>query len=106
MNVLSDLEQVYYAFGRGLLTVDTIYFDGTLTFMLYNFGILGAVIFLAVISYLGILFISKGYSHILFATLALISLLVTEFFLLARWYIPVVICYNLLYQNAKRERIK
>ena len=106
INVMGDLDQVYYAFGRGILTVHTLYFDGTLTFMLYNFGIVGGLVFLAILARLGALYIFKGYSYILFATLAFASLLVSEFFLLARWYVPVVIAYMLLYQSAARARIK
>ncbi len=106
INVMGELDQVYYAFGRGIITVDRLYFDGTLTFMLYNFGILGAIFFLAILARLGALYIFKGYPYILFATLAIASVLVSEFFLLARWYIPVVISYMLLYQSAERLRIK
>ena len=103
INVFEGLDNSYYMFGRGLLNADKLYFDGSLTFMLYNFGLLGAVIFISFLNISGVLYILHGHSHFLFITTALSLLLVTEFFLLSRWFIPITIAYFYLYEQCKRS---
>ena len=101
--VFDQLEESYYMFGRGFFTADTMYFDGTLTFMLYNFGLFGALMFFAITIKSIFRYIQLGASNSLFFTLTLSLLLVSEFFLLSRWFIPCVIAYLCIFEKSRRE---
>ena len=102
--VMEKLEGSYYIFGRGLFTAETYYFDGTITFLFYNFGMLGVVAYFIVMSYHFKNYILFGSRHSLFAFLSVVSVVVTEFFLLSRWFIPVLIGYFVLYEIMTRSK--
>lgn len=101
--VFFELEESYYVFGRGFFTADTMYFDGTLTFMLYNLGLVGALVFFTITIVSMLRYLRFGSPDSLFFTLALSLLFVSEFFLLSRWFIPCVIAYLCISEKCRRE---
>ena len=103
--VLNNLGEDFYLFGRGLFFAETLYFDGTITFLLYNFGLIGLIIYIFVLVATFISYIQKGRTETLFLFIALCSLGVSEFFLLSRWFIPVLICYFILVEKRRREAL-
>ena len=105
VEVIAELDTTLNMFGRGLLHVNYLYFDGTITFILYNFALPGVLLFLTVLGRNLYIFIKYGTRENLFLFLVLASLVVSEFFLLSRWLVPVTICYLIL-QELRIRRIK
>ncbi|KJE37162.1 hypothetical protein UF64_00305 [Thalassospira sp. HJ] len=106
LNVFTGLDQSFYFVGRGLFAAEIYYFDGVITFLLYNFGVVGVLCFVIAICYNVKNYLIKGYQHSLFAALAMSAVVVSEFFLLSRWIVPVFICYFLLYEQIRYSHEK
>ncbi|NRA15613.1 MAG: hypothetical protein HRU04_08965 [Oceanospirillaceae bacterium] len=90
LEVFRESGEYYYLFGKSLLYADVFYFDGILSFLLANFGIIGPVVFAFGLVFVSYCFLLTGRSDSLLLGAVLVSLLASEFFLISRFMVPVV----------------
>jgi hypothetical protein len=89
LTAFSEADGLALIFGKSPLLSEQIYFDGTLTFLVRSFGLVGVLFFLGLIFYSSIIFLLRGYFSYLIIFCALCSLFAAEYFLIGRWFVPV-----------------
>ena len=90
LEVFRESGEYYYIFGKSLLYSDVFYFDGVISFLLANFGILGPVAFASGLIFVSYNFLLTGRTDRLLLGAFMVSLLASEFFLISRFMVPVV----------------
>ena len=83
-------------FGHWFLSTSFLYFDGIISFIIYNTGCLGLIIFLLSLIFLSYSFLRKGNYSTLYLLLAVVSQISSESFLISRWFFPIIIYYLIL----------
>ena len=79
----------FYLMGSSLLFAKQAYFDGTVTFLIYNFGIVPAFGFVCALVFFSIRFLIKRKISDLVMAVSLFGLIASEYFLVGRWFVPI-----------------
>ena len=96
LEFVTDIDNYGNYFGHWFLSSSFLYFDGIISFIIYNTGFFGLFIFSLFTLSLFYLYFKNGNYSTLFLLLVIISQISSESFLVSRWFFPIIIFYIII----------